>query len=399
MGLTKNEQIKKTLFETRSRRADMLCCVYEIKVVSGKLSRMKKDHLDSLFREAKWLRNSELAKDDLSRLDRNAKIAEVKVGDKTEVRELTHLGSQMKQDIVDQLKSDVRGLSVLKSHGYKVGKLKFKSVCNSVPLRQFGCTYRIDFDKNTITIQGLKKPLKVRGLNQLSKKVEIANAKLIRKPSGYYFHITTYVKPKKSKQTGNECGIDFGIETNMTLSDGSKFDIFVSETKAVKLASKRMNKAFKRNEECKSKNHYKRLKTLQRAYEHQTNIKHDMANKVVHNILSNHDFVAIQDEMIVNWHHGWFGKQVQHSAMGIIKAKLKNSSKVYVVERSFPSTQICPVCNLNTKHDLNERTYKCSHCGYEYLDRDVKSAMMILSEAHNSLEQRTKGLVEFESSD
>lgn len=241
--------------------------------------------------------------------------------------------------------------------------------------------------------------MKVRGLDQLPKKAEIANAKLVRKPSGYYFHITTYVKPKKSKQIGNECGIDFGIETNMTLSNGSKFDISVPETKAVKLASKRMNKAFKRNGECKSKNHYKRLKKLQRAYEHQTNIKRDIANKVVHNVLSNHDFVVIQDEMIANWHHGWFGKQVQHSAMGIIKAKLKNSSKVYVVERSFPSTQICPVCNLNTRHDLNERTYKCLYCGYEHPDRDVKSAMMILSEAHNSLEQRTKGLVELEPSD
>lgn len=170
MGLTKNEQIKKTLFETRSCRADMLCRVYEIKVVSGKLSRMKKDHLDSLFREAKWLRNSELAKDDLSRLDRNAKTVEVKVGDKIEVRELIHLGSQMKQDIVDQLKSDVRGLSVLKSHGYKVGKLKFKSVCNSVPLRQFGRTYRIDFDKNIITIQGLKKTVESTWVGPTAKK-------------------------------------------------------------------------------------------------------------------------------------------------------------------------------------------------------------------------------------
>lgn len=398
---TKNEQIKNTMMETRQRRAGMICRVFEVKIVHGKLSHEKKDYLDALFREAKWLRNSELAKDDITLLDRNAKEATVKVGSNFEIRPLTHLGSQMRQDVVDQIKSDIRGLSASKKNGCKVGRLKFKSFCNSVPLRQYGTTFRIDFSKNTVTLQGFKKPFKVRGLKQFPEGCEIANAKLVRKPSGYYFHITTYSEPQETESTGAMCGIDFGIKSNITTSDGIKYDVRVPESHAVKVASRRLNKAFKRNGEKKSHNHRKRQKTLQRAYEKQTNRKNDIANKITHDLLADYDVIAIQDEMIANWHKGLFGKQVQHSAMGKIKAKLKNSSKTIVVPRSFPSTQICPVCGKNTKHPLQKRSYDCSFCGYHHPDRDVKAAETILSEALRnasndivSLERRAQSPVE-----
>ena len=377
----KNLKIKNTLKETRERRAGMLCRTYEIKIIKGKLSRFKKDWLDAVFREAKWLRNSELSKDDIALLDRNVKTAKVKVGDVFEVRELTHLGSQMRQDVVDQIKTDIHGLSELKKHGYKVGKLKFKSFCNSVPLRQYGTTFRIDFDRNTVSIQNCKKPFKVRGLKQIPEGAEIATARLVRKPSGYYFHITVYLNPVETVPTGAMCGIDFGIKRNLTTSDGNTYDISVPETHAVKVASKKANKAYHRNGGKKSQKHSKRTAKLRRAYEHQNNIKKDKANKITHELLNTYDLIAIQDEMIAGWHHGVFGKQVQHSAMGFIKANLKQSSKVIVVPRSFPSTQICPVCGKNTKHPLRKRDYDCAFCGYHHDSRDVKAAEMILNKA------------------
>lgn len=401
----KNLAIKETISATRERRAGMLCRVFEVKVIRGKLSREKKKHLDALFREAKWLRNSELSKNDIALLDRNAKTAVVKVGNDFEVRVLTHLGSQMRQDVVDQLKSDIRGLSVLKEHGYKVGRLKFKSFCNSVPLRQYGVTYRIDFAKSTISIQCFKKPFRVRGLKQIPADAEIANAKLIRKPSGYYFHITTYTVPKEHEPTGALCGTDFGIKTNLTTSDGDKLDISVPESHAVKLASKELNRSYKRNGSVKSKNHRRRQDRLRRAYERQNNQKADKANKVVRELLENYDIVAIQDEMIAGWHRGVYGKQVQHSAMGTIKSKLKHSSKTIVVPRSFPSTQKCPACGRNTKHPLSKRDYDCGFCGYHHPSRDVKAAQMVLSEALEiasnytvSPERRTKSPVELSPS-
>ena len=85
--------------------------------------------------------------------------------------------------------------------------------------------------------------------------------------------------------------------------------------------------------------------------------------------------------MIHNWHKGLFGRQVQHSAMGVIKAELKKSSHVHVVSREFPSTKICPMCSKMTKHPLKERSYTCGYCGYHRSSRDEKAAVSILSEA------------------
>lgn len=389
----KNAKIKQQLQETREKHASMVCRVFEVKVVSRKMSKVQKEMLDQYFREAKWLRNSELAKG-YDNMDRNAKIATIKVGDVFKERELKILGSQVKQDIVDTLKSEINGLATKKANGEKVGQLKFKSVCNCIPLRQYGKTYKIDFDKHKITIQNMAKyPFQVRGFKQIPKGADIANAKLLRKSSGYYFHITTYCEPENKPCTGAVCGIDFGIGHNLTFDDGHTVDICVPETKGVKLASKRVNKPMhrhgyiKKRKTKKTKNHYKRVAKLKIAYEKMNNLKADLANKAVHDILENHDLVAIQDEMLANWHKGLFGRQVQHSAMGTIKAKLKTNSKTHVLERSYPSTQICPTCGKNTKHPLTEREYHCQHCGYHHSNRDAKAAGSILEEVLRRLPQ------------
>ena len=397
---TKNETIKSTMKATRERHAGMLCRAFEVKVTTNKLSRQKKDLINQMFREAKWLRNSELAKGNVKDMNRNAKTATVKIGEKFETKELALLGSQIRQDIVDGIKSEAKGLKTKKSKGEQGGRLKFKSVCNCIPLRQYGTTYRINFESNTVSIQGMGKyPLKVRGLQQIPKDAEIANAKFVRKPSGLYFHITTYTVKDEETATGVCCGIDFGIGHNLTLDNGEIFDISVPESNGVKLASRRVNRSYHRNGGKRTGKHYKRVRRLQRAYEHQNNKKRDQANKIVSHIVNNYDFIAIQDEMIAGWHRGLFGKQVQHSAMGSIKTKLKTNSKVHVVPRSFPSTQICPKCRRLTKHTLDKRSYRCQFCGYTHVSRDAKAASSILEYAFNevSMEHRTQSPVEIEA--
>ena len=377
--LAKNQKIKETGKATRERRKDMLCRAFEVKVDFSKMPKSQRNDVNTLFREAKWFRNAYLADNDLSD---KSKTVKVKVKDIFEERELTLLGSQIKQSIIYEVKDSIRGLAVLKENGHKVGALKFKSVCNCVNLIQFHITYDIDNDRSRIRVQGIRKPFKVRGLEQIPEDAEIANAKFIRKASGLYFHITCYVPKEEKVVPHRSVGIDFGIGDNLVFSDGSEpVNICVPESKGTKLASRRMNKAFSRNGNRKSRNHSKRTNKLRKAYEKDSNRRKDLANRTVHEILVNYDLIAIQDEMIHNWQSGLFGRQVQHSAMGVIKAELKNSSSVHVVERGFPSTQICPVCGGLTKHPLKERTYTCKHCGYHHPSRDVKAAQSILDEA------------------
>ena len=392
----KNEKIKQAMQATRERHKNMTCRVFELKLNTRKMSRVQQEQLTTYFREAKWRRNSIVA--DFANATRNAKSSIVKVGDTFEERQFTILGSQVIQDIYDGVKTEIKILNTKKEKGEKVGRLKFKSVCNCIPLRQYNTTYRIDFVRRLIRIQNIRKGFTVHGLEQIPQDADITNAKLIRKASGYYLHVTCFVLKEEIQRTGRAVGIDFGIGHNLTLSNGETIDICVPESKGVKLASNRVNQAYKRNGKKKTNNHYRRVKKLSCAYERDTNRRLSKANKAVHEILSKNDFIAIQDEMIHNWHAGIFGRQVQHSAMGYIKAKLKTNLKTYVVSRSYPSTQICPECGKKTKQPLRKRDYDCSYCGYHHYSRDIKSAQTILSralyETHVSPEQRAQSLVE-----
>ena len=373
--LAKNQKIKETGKATRERRKDMLCRVFEVKADLSRMSKSQRNDVNTLFREAKWFRNAYLADNGLSDKSRSVKV---KVKDVFEERELTLLGSQIKQSIISEVKDSIRVLAVLKEKGHKIGALKFKSVCNCVNLKQFHVTYDIDKDRSRIRVQGIRKPFKVRGLEQIPDDAEIANAKFIRKASGLYFHITCYVPKEEKHIPHRSVGIDFGISDNLVFSDGREpVNICVPESKGTKLASRRMNKALSHNGNQKSNNHYKRKNKVRKAYEKDKNRRKDLANKAVHEILNNYDFIAIQDEMIHNWHKGIFGKQVQHSAIGVIKEELKNSSGVYVVSRDFPSTQICPECGKLTKHPLKMRSYTCQYCGYHHPGRSEKDILSL----------------------
>lgn len=395
MNKEKNINIANSIRETKERHSKMDVKTYEVKVITSKLSNVQKNDINAVFREAKWLRNSHIA--DFKNADRNAKTANVKVKNVIEVRPLKHLGSQIRQDIYDNIKSNIKGLSTSKKKGRKVGKLKFKSVCNSIPLRQHDVTFTVYTDKNRIKVQNIKKPLYVRGLKQIPSGAEISNAKFVRKADGLYFYITCFV-PKKHYQTVNKTvGIDFGIENNLNFSDDREpFNCYIGETEYMKRLSRKINREWIRNGRKHSKNNKKRKDKLKVCYQKITNKRQEAANQIVHTLLNEYDFIAIQDEMIHNWHSGLFGKQVQNSCMGTIKAKLKSSSKVFMIERSFPSTQICPVCGSLNKHPLEKRDYDCPHCGYHHPSRDKKSAQSILDEALKqvSMDRRTKSPIE-----
>lgn len=223
--MTKAEQIKNTLRQTRQRREAQKPIVYELKLQN--LSKKKEKLLKRAFLEAKWLYNWLVS--DTERLGvpaNKVSMVEVKTGEVFEQRELTVLGSQIKQEIADRLKDNLRALGKLKKNGHKVGALKCKRFVNSIPFKQYDVTYSLDLARNRVRIQKLGS-FRVLGLHQIPADAEIANTGLVRKPSGYYLHVTCYL-PKDScappSKIEKDVGIDFGISSKLTLSNGIKID-------------------------------------------------------------------------------------------------------------------------------------------------------------------------------
>ena len=373
----KRKKIKESISNTKKRHNDMDLKTYEIKIIDSKLNKDQRSIINHMFCEAKWLRNFHIS-NNINKKYRNTHTVEIKVKDHFEKREISYLGSQMIQDVFDNLKSEIKGLKTKKSKNDKVGKLKYKSFCNVLSLRQYGTTYSIK-NKNHIKVQNIKKPLYVRGLKQIPDNSDITNAKLVRKVSGLYLYITCFI-PKVNTGNNKKIGIDFGIEHNLNLSDGNIYDVKLDINKMIKIYSKKLNRSYIRNGKVKSKNHFKRSYLLRKAYHKQNNRKYDIANKILHE-LNDYSLIAIQDEMIKNWQKGLFGKQIQKSCMGVIKRRLKEKDKTIVISRSYPSTQICPICGSLNKHPLNKRDYDCPNCGYHHDSRDIKSAQSILDYA------------------
>ena len=369
--MTKAEKIKQTLKETKERRKNLKPVVYQLKIQN--LSKVREEKFNRVFLEAKWLYNWFVA--DINRVNiptKEIKEVEIKVGDNLEKREIKLLGSQLKQAVQERVKDNLRVLKVLKEKGYKVGKLKFKKVVSSINLKQYKVSFDIDFERNKVRIQGLGW-FRVLGLHQVPQDCEIANAQLIKKPSGYYVYLTCYVKKERfeREKARDAVGIDFGVANKLTLSNGLCIDFEVKESKRLK----RLQKELARKKKG-SKNKEKVLRKLQREYERQTNIRRDIHNKLLA-FFRHYGVIVYQDDDIKAWHEGWFGSQIQHSGIGRLKARLKDSLATIPVGRFEATTQECYVCGWKQKLNLSDRVYHCPICG-STINRDLNSAINIL---------------------
>jgi len=369
-----------------------ICKQYEVKIDISHLNSQTVNHLNGLFREAKWYYNSVIGSRNISELSNDYyKISQVsvKVTDHFEARNLDHLSSQMKQELVDRTKDSLKALLRLKKNGRRVGALKFKSYVNSIPLKQYHNTWWI-MDKNHIHIQNIKQKLRVKGLSQLPKEAEITSAVLIRKHGDFYLHVTTYQTPRRQKldkdkesnfsrnQSSNPAkrstGIDLGIRNQITLSDGIRINYEIPVTKKIK----RLQRELSRRQE-RSNNWYNSKDKLNKEYEKTVNQKKDIRNKLIHKLTETYSIICCQDDPIKVWMKN-YGSKILNTGLGGLTSALKQKTHTPIlVPRFYPSTQKCSNCNAINKIERGRSVYHCPTCDL-VLDRDVNGSRSIKKE-------------------
>ena len=344
------------------------------------MNNRQREELENLFLEGKWFYNHVLNLHQNGQKLNSINTTSIKtVNHYDKDRQLVNsklnvLKKKKKQAILTRMNQNEKTIvSLVKNKLQTHGTLQFKSELTCIPLKQYGTTYKFK-SFNKVKIQGIHGNVLVRTGNQLQIADELANANLVKKPDGYYLRITCFINKEnwKIQQTnGKEIGLDFGIKTNITTSEGKKIDVSVEESERLKKLQKQMFRQVKG-----SNNRYKTIKKIQREYQKIGNKKLDKTNKIVHE-LKQYSTIVIQDEQIANWHKGLFGKQVQHSCMGLIKQKLKSLSQTIVLDKYIPTTKWCPTCGKKHPIGLDDRTYSCE-CGYQE-DRDIHSAKNMLN--------------------
>jgi putative transposase len=365
---SKSEAIKATLKATKEKRKTQTCRVYEIKIDLSHLNHATQEHLNRLFLEAKWLYNHVLSQHNIFEIDDKIHEVPVKVKDIFEIRDLRCLSSQMRQSIISRAQDNIRGLSERKKKGYKIGKLKYKSEVQSIPLKQFGNTFKI-LDSKYITVQGLKQKLKVIGLKQIPEGADIANGNLIHKNGNYYLSITTYQEKTKQMPAVESVGIDFGLSKQLTLSNGTAIQYMVPVSPKLRKLARKLSK-----QKIHSKNWNKTRIKLNKEYEKATNIKEDIKNKVVSHLKTKYGTVCFQDENIKAWQRIW-GRKIMITSIGGIISTLKQKVHTPIeVNRMYPSTKTCSKCGNIQNITLDERVYVCKKCS-NVMDRDYNSSI------------------------
>ena len=384
----KNRTIKEKGKETRLRHASMRPAVIELKLDLKCLNNTERDRLFLYFTECRWLCNYLLGLDNDRFRGFSTKARSITSLDKDGkpvARELT-MPAKFIQSVYSSLKQDMASLAAKRRRTWKKnGKLKFRSSYDSIELNQYKDTHWICFGpdgnkhgkyKNTVHIAGIKRPIRVFGMDQIPADAECANAKLVKKASGLYLMLTCYIQRHEGTAEAEkkpDIGLDFGIKTTVTTSEGEKFDISVREQERLKGLQKKLARQVKGSRGWRDTKH-----RIQREYERLANRRRAKANQAYHDIVTGRDLVVMQDENIRGWHKGLFGKQVQNSALGTLKGKLKANEKVLVIDRFFPSTRMCPVCgHIHEGITLSDREFVCPACGYAE-ERDTKSAKTLL---------------------
>ncbi len=372
----KKQQIKASLKATRARRQTQTCQVFEFKLSKRSFTQKTREHFNRLFLEAKWFVNHALAQPNLFQVDTRVKTVLVKVGDHYQDRQLTVLSSQMKQALLDRLQVNVRSLSTKKQQGEKIGKLRFRARVCSIPLKQYENTYSFP-QHNRLKLAKHKKLIKIRGMDQIPKDADFANAHLLQRHGDYFLNVTTYVpKEKPVHQIPTMIAFDVGLGKQFTFSNGLELEYRIGVTQNLKDRHRNLSRTQKG-----SRNRQKKRIRLEKGYAHSTNQKKDSSNKINSFLFTHFTTICFQDENLRAWQRLW-GSKMMDTALGKVLSVLKERTDTSVViDRFYASTQSCsnPDCSHRQKMPLNQRVYHCPRCGL-VLNRDLNAALNLLQQ-------------------
>ena len=176
-------------------------------------------------------------------------------------------------------------------------------------------------------------------------------------------------------------GVDIGIKELAVASDGKVF----ANPKAYRKMSKKL-KRLQRSVSRKikgSKNRTKAVRKLAKLHSRISFIRKDAIHKLTNHLAKNHSAIKIEDLNVKAFlkNHKLAGA-IADCGMYEFKRQLeykteKFSSQLILVDRFFPSSQICSNCgNHRHKMPLKNRVYVCPDCGHTE-DRDLNAAKNI----------------------
>ncbi len=182
--------------------------------------------------------------------------------------------------------------------------------------------------------------------------------------------------------TGESVGIDFGMETYLTLSNGEKIQ-HPQPLKQSLNQLRKLNKALSRKVKG-SHNWWRAVRELARLYRKIANQRKDWHYKRATDLCRRFDTIVTETLNLDGMKRLW-GRKVSDLAfyqfVEILKFKCIKHNRAFVqVGQWTPTTKPCSDCgHSNENLTLKERQWTCPDCGSHH-DRDINAAINILRE-------------------
>lgn len=211
--------------------------------------------------------------------------------------------------------------------------------------------------------------------NQVNK---INNVTISRKAGYWFASISCDVgEPARENQGAGIIGVDVGVKSLATCSDGTVIDNPKTLYRREK-RKKHLQRMVARKQ--KGSNNQRKAKALLARYEYRTAVKReDWLHKASSRIVRANRVCFMEDlnvKGMLSNHH--LAKAVSDCSFNELHRQLAYKTMVRDIDRWYPSSQICSNCGNRKPMPLSERTYRCEQCG-TVLDRDLNAALNILN--------------------
>jgi putative transposase len=255
---------------------------------------------------------------------------------------------------------------------------KFKAKKSGGGATYVGNGFRLKNDE--FHLAKIKTPVKVAWSRQLPS--EPTSCNVSQNAAGQWFvSFLCETEDKTLHRVDKRIGIDVGIESFATTSDGEKF----SQPKSIRQSRVKLAKLQRRHSRKKlgSKNREKARRKVARCHQRIVDTRKDFLHKLSTRLVRENQTIAVEDlsvaQMMKNRH---LSRVISEQGWREFRTMLEYKCRWYgrelvTVDRFYPSSKTCSCCGRKANLSLSQRQWVCA-CGASH-DRDVNAAKNILA--------------------
>ena len=224
------------------------------------------------------------------------------------------------------------------------------------------------------------------GWIRLSEKVDVTSIKncvISRVADEWFVSFRTEYKPEYTNKKYSTVGVDLGIKTLATLSNGEVFENlkpYKNAKKKLRKQQKEVSRRFVKGTKSQSNNYKKSVLRLAKTHAQVANVRKDTLHKITTYLAKNFETVVVEDLKVSNMvkNHN-LASAILDGGFYEFKTQLLYKKEWYggnliIANTYFPSSKLCSCCGSKKEVlKLSEREYSCTECG-SILDRDFNAS-------------------------